>query len=108
MYRTTQFTNQEQCGPCPVFASFTPAFAVQLRKKHGKTSVRVRKTSVRVAKPQSGDEWSLSHSALLDLGASVAIVHRRHLMGPTPRLEILTLSDSTSDLVRQYDLPVPL
>jgi len=29
----------------PVFASFTLAFALQLRKKHGKTSVRVRKTS---------------------------------------------------------------
>ena len=38
----------EECGPCPVFASFTLAFALQLRKKHGKTSVRVRKTSVTV------------------------------------------------------------
>jgi hypothetical protein len=34
----------EECGPCPVFASFTLAFALQLRKKHGETSVRVRKT----------------------------------------------------------------
>jgi hypothetical protein len=32
----------EECGPCPVFASFTLAFALQLRKKHRKTSVRVR------------------------------------------------------------------
>ena len=38
----------EECELCPVFASFTLAFALQLRKKHGKTSVRVRKTSVRV------------------------------------------------------------
>jgi len=38
----------EECGPCPVFASFTLAFALQPRKNHGKTSVRVRKTSVRV------------------------------------------------------------
>jgi len=38
----------EECGLCPVFASFTLAFALQLRKKHGKTSVRVRKTSVRL------------------------------------------------------------
>jgi len=38
----------EESGPCPVFASFTLAFALQLRKKHGKTSVRVRKTSVTV------------------------------------------------------------
>ena len=38
----------EDCGPCPVFASFALAFALQLRRKHGKTSVRVRKTSVTV------------------------------------------------------------
>jgi hypothetical protein len=29
------------CGPCPVFASYTLAFALQVRKKHGKTSGRV-------------------------------------------------------------------
>jgi hypothetical protein len=40
----------EECGPCPVFASFTLAFALQLRKKQGKTSVMVRKTSVRFRK----------------------------------------------------------
>jgi len=51
IHRTTQITtNVEECGPCPVFASFTPEFALQLRKKHGKTSVRVRKTSVRLRK----------------------------------------------------------
>jgi hypothetical protein len=49
--RTTQIQPiVEECGPCPVFASFTLAFALQLRKKHGKTSVRVRKTSVRLRK----------------------------------------------------------
>jgi hypothetical protein len=32
-YRTTQITNNvEQCGPCPFFASFTLAFALQLGK----------------------------------------------------------------------------
>jgi len=53
--RTTQITTQittnvEECGPCPVFASFALAFALQLRRKHGKTSVSVRKTSVRLRK----------------------------------------------------------
>ena len=49
IHRKTQITtNLEECGPCPVFANFTLAFALQLRKKHGKTSVRLRKTSVRV------------------------------------------------------------
>jgi len=57
IYRTTQLTtlvgrfsgiriqsgqtNWEDCGPCPVFASYTLAFTLQLRKKHRKTSVRV-------------------------------------------------------------------
>jgi hypothetical protein len=41
IHRTTQFINQEECGRCPVFARYTLAFALQLRKKHGKTSVRV-------------------------------------------------------------------
>jgi hypothetical protein len=31
----------EECGSCPVFASYTLTFALQLREKHGKTSVRV-------------------------------------------------------------------
>jgi len=36
-----QHNNLGECGPCPVVASYTLAFALQLRKKHGKTSVRV-------------------------------------------------------------------
>jgi hypothetical protein len=39
--KTTQITNLEECWPCPVFANYTLAFALQLREKHGKTSVRV-------------------------------------------------------------------
>jgi len=31
----------EECGPCPVFASYTLAFALQLRKKNGKIAVTV-------------------------------------------------------------------
>ena len=41
IHRTPQLTIWEECGPCPVFASYTLAFALQVRKKHGKTSVRV-------------------------------------------------------------------
>jgi hypothetical protein len=41
----TQYIEQhkylKQSGPCSVLASYTLAFALQLRKKHGKTSVRV-------------------------------------------------------------------
>jgi len=38
---TQNNTILEECGPCPVFAGFTVEFVLQLRKKHGKTSVRV-------------------------------------------------------------------
>jgi len=48
VHRTTQNkqyieqqNNLGKYGPCPVLASYTLAFALQLRKKHGKTSVRV-------------------------------------------------------------------
>jgi len=48
MHRTTQnkqyieqHNNLGDCGPCPVLARFTLAFTLQLRKKHGKTTVRV-------------------------------------------------------------------
>ena len=43
IHRRTQFTNFEKCGPCPVFERYTLAFALHLRKKHRKTSVRVEK-----------------------------------------------------------------
>jgi len=63
--RTTQITTHlEECGPCPVFASFTLAYALQLRKKHGKnlsqgkTSVRV-KTSVRI-KTSLREQWTVT------------------------------------------------
>jgi len=40
LHRTTQFI-WEECGPCPVFAGYSLKFALQLRKKHRKTSARV-------------------------------------------------------------------
>ena len=48
IHRTTQnkqyieeHNNLQECGPCPVLARCTLAFALQLRKKQGKISVRV-------------------------------------------------------------------
>jgi len=40
---TQNNTKIEECQPCPVFVGFTLAFALQLRKNHGKASVRVEK-----------------------------------------------------------------
>jgi hypothetical protein len=45
----------EEFWPCPVFANYTLAFSLQLREKHGKTSVRVAKNLNQGSlKPQSG------------------------------------------------------
>jgi len=33
MHGLPNLNNWEECGPCPVFASYTLAFALQLRKK---------------------------------------------------------------------------
>ena len=33
---TEQHNNLGDCGPCPILGRFTLAFALQLRKKHGK------------------------------------------------------------------------
>jgi hypothetical protein len=41
IYITIKRKKIEKCGPSPVFASDTLAFALQVRKKHGKTSVRL-------------------------------------------------------------------
>jgi len=47
IHRTTQnkqYIEQQrnlgECGPCPFLASYTLAFALQLRKKQGETSLR--------------------------------------------------------------------
>jgi hypothetical protein len=46
-----------KCRPCPVFVSYTLAFALQLRRKHGKNSVRVAENS-----PISRWQLSSTHS----------------------------------------------
>jgi hypothetical protein len=40
IHRTTPLI-WEVCGPCRVYAIYTLAFALQVRKMHGKISVRV-------------------------------------------------------------------
>jgi hypothetical protein len=50
-YRERNILKDKKIGkyrPCSVCASYTLAFALQLRKKHGKTAVRVGKTPFRV------------------------------------------------------------
>jgi hypothetical protein len=40
-YITIKRKKVEKCGPCLFFATYTLEFALQQKKKHGKTSVRV-------------------------------------------------------------------
>jgi hypothetical protein len=40
-YITIKRKKSGKCGPCPAFASYTLAFVLQVREKHGKTSVMV-------------------------------------------------------------------
>jgi len=62
--RTTQITNNvEECGSCPVFTSFTLSFALQLRKKEGKISARVRKTWVRLIKTSVSVQTNASYAS---------------------------------------------
>jgi hypothetical protein len=48
-----------KCGTCPVFASYTLAFALQLRKKHGKTSVRVVEKCPDI--PEAAVQYTFTH-----------------------------------------------
>jgi hypothetical protein len=58
--KKTQIINLEECWPCPVFASFTLAFALQLRKKHKKTSVRLAEEiqSIHIIKTSTHVVWT--------------------------------------------------
>jgi hypothetical protein len=58
-------------GAVPVFAGFTLAFTLQLRKKHGKTSVGVGKTSVRVEKISVRVE-----KTLVSVGKTLVVVEK--------------------------------
>jgi hypothetical protein len=60
--KTDQITNLEECWPCPVFANYTLAFALQLKKKHGKTSVRVVRGENTTRRPNAGISVKETHS----------------------------------------------
>jgi hypothetical protein len=42
----TQSGEWEDCGLCPVFASYALAFALQMREKHRKASVKVAENRI--------------------------------------------------------------
>jgi hypothetical protein len=67
-----QHKYMEQCGPCPVFAGFILAFALQLRKKHGKTSVAVviHKHTIRIYSCRSQRSRGLRRSSAEIVGSN--------------------------------------
>jgi hypothetical protein len=48
-----------KCGPCPVFASYTLEFALQLRKKQVKTSVGIVESCLGI--PLVALQYTLTH-----------------------------------------------
>jgi hypothetical protein len=74
----------------PLFVSFTLAFALQLRKKHGKTSVRVRKTcQVKIFDPSGEQTLSLQNPSGFSLGCAARVSDR--LLKALHRNLILTI-----------------
>jgi hypothetical protein len=51
---TEQHKSMEKCGPCPVFASYTLAFALQLRIKTRKNPSQGSRT-IRIHRPNNKD-----------------------------------------------------
>ena len=49
-------TKWEECGPCLVFASYTVAFALQLRKGHRKTCQDTRREPVGTMKTENTEQ----------------------------------------------------
>ena len=71
-----------KCGPCPVLASYTLAFALQLRKKHGKTSVRVQyknnwTTTIQEQRTPLQVEKHVENAHLIDLGLNGKVKLKR-------------------------------
>jgi hypothetical protein len=71
--QTTQITNNvEECGPCPVLASFTLAFALQLRKrarKNLKSTEKCGKNIVEQGRPQM-TIWRMSTACWIPKGTN--------------------------------------
>ena len=99
IHRTTQINNVEECVPCPVFASFTLAFALQLRKKHGKNLSQGKKNLSQVKKNLSQCTVYLYVFLLLCMFCSVYSVFT--VPAGTLRLPWLRFSRAFSSVVRQ-------
>jgi hypothetical protein len=55
-----KYIEKQECGPCPVFAGFTLAFALQLRKKHFKNHFKLSQTVLVEADAEVSKEYTVS------------------------------------------------
>jgi len=104
--RTTQIqANVEECGPCPVFASFTLAFALQLRKKHGKTSLKVQYTSSSCSGRIRFDSCSLYPQYEIGPSISSSVTKNTHtLQNPLIHTQTHTQMSSFPHLSRSFHI----
>jgi len=91
-----QHTNYEERGPCPVFAGFTLAFALQLRKKHGKTLVSPTRGPGRLINPLNPELNPICY--LLALLGAHHFIHVRRI-----RVKLLTFRRLMSYI---YGVPI--
>ena len=94
--RTTQITtNVEKCGPCPVFASFTLTFALQLRKN--------------TEKPQSGQEKPQSEYSIhiTKTPTHYKTLTNRRITTPPPHTHTHARTHAPYIAVNCIQLPVP-
>jgi hypothetical protein len=78
-----------KCGPCPIFANYTLAFALQLRKKHGKTSVRI------VFPPGTANSWWIkAHSRFTKMRTLLAEPKPWDKQSPQQLLYAVTLQSN--------------
>ena len=86
-------TNVEERGPCPVFASYNLVFALQLRKRHGKTSVITEKPYV---------SWGLHIVQVL------CWIYHADNMVPPGRQYVSRAASSTVKVQQPVGAPLPI
>jgi hypothetical protein len=57
-----EITNLEDCGSCPVFASYILAFALQLRKKHGLRFFHAFSSVIRQMPGYNSQRWGTART----------------------------------------------
>jgi len=73
IHRTTQLTNWEEWGPCPVFASYTLAFALQLSEKQRKTCQGDKTSARRKNLSQGGKNLSKEENHQSSISITVKV-----------------------------------